>query len=301
MRVLATEAASSRPRRRRARRRSARSSPASSRASPSGKTTRPIAREVFVNIPDPIYWLFYATVAVMLFASRVADRAAGPQLRARRARRPPHDQGRTCTGGSRDFRAGVWMRTLLRDPAAGRHALVHLLRLPRAVRGHDHPRDRPPAARGAEVPARRRVPGVRRHRRHRSASSSSSASLWAIGRRYVQRPYRIRIKTKPEDAVILGTFLVIGVTGFLTEGFRIALEGRPSFEAWSFVGYPLRRARRRRGRPSTLARPAPHDVGRALRRVRRVPRDPADDEAAPHGHVADEHVPARQRTGPRAR
>ena len=30
---------------------------------------------------------------------------------------------------------------------------------------------------------------------------------WAIVRRYIQRPYRIRIKTKPEDAVILGTFL----------------------------------------------------------------------------------------------
>ena len=27
--------------------------------------------------------------------------------------------------------------------------------------------------------------------------------LWAIARRYVERPYRIRIKTKPEDAVIL--------------------------------------------------------------------------------------------------
>ena len=52
--------------------------------------------------------------------------------------------------------------------------------------------------------------------------------LWAIGRRYVERPYRIRIKTKPEDAVILGTFLVIGVTGFLTEALRIARRsGRP--------------------------------------------------------------------------
>src|SRR5262249_38255065 len=50
---------------------------------------------------------------------------------------------------------------------------------------------------------------------------------------------RIRIKTKPEDAVILGTFLVIGVTGFVTEALRIALEGRPDFEKWSFVGYPI--------------------------------------------------------------
>jgi Fe-S oxidoreductase len=62
---------------------------------------------------------------------------------------------------------------------------------------------------------------------------------WAIVRRYIQRPYRIRIKTKPEDAVILGTFLLIGVTGFMTESLRIALVGRPAFEKWSFVGYPL--------------------------------------------------------------
>ena len=35
---------------------------------------------------------------------------------------------------------------------------------------------------------------------------------WAVGRRYVQRPYRIRIKTKPEDALILGSLVLIGVT-----------------------------------------------------------------------------------------
>ena len=63
--------------------------------------------------------------------------------------------------------------------------------------------------------------------------------VWAIVRRYVQRPYRIRIKTKPEHALILGTFLVIGLTGFLAEAFRIAAIGRPTLEEWSVVGYPL--------------------------------------------------------------
>ena len=64
--------------------------------------------------------------------------------------------------------------------------------------------------------------------------------MWAIVRRYIQRPYRIRIKTKPEHAVILGILLsLIGVTGFFTEAFRIAETGYPSFEKWSFVGYPL--------------------------------------------------------------
>ena len=62
---------------------------------------------------------------------------------------------------------------------------------------------------------------------------------WAILRRYGQRPYRIRIKTKLEDAVVLGTLFAIGVTGFLVEAVRIALVGRPGFERWSFVSWPL--------------------------------------------------------------
>ena len=51
--------------------------------------------------------------------------------------------------------------------------------------------------------------------------------VWAIFRRYVQRPYRIRIKSKPEHAIILGTFLAIGVTGFGAEAYRIAAR-RPT-------------------------------------------------------------------------
>ena len=63
--------------------------------------------------------------------------------------------------------------------------------------------------------------------------------IWAIVRRYVQRPYRIRIKSKPEHIIILGVLFAIGVTGFGAEMFRIAAQGRPSFEKWSFIGYPL--------------------------------------------------------------
>ena len=61
----------------------------------------------------------------------------------------------------------------------------------------------------------------------------------AAFRRYVQRPPRLATKTRPEDAWILGLLALIGLTGLLTEGARIAAEGRPSFEMWSFVGYPL--------------------------------------------------------------
>jgi Fe-S oxidoreductase/nitrate reductase gamma subunit len=63
--------------------------------------------------------------------------------------------------------------------------------------------------------------------------------LWAMGRRYLQKPWRIRSKTKPEDGWILGLLLFIGVSGLITEAARIALAGRPDFEIFSFVGLPL--------------------------------------------------------------
>ena len=62
---------------------------------------------------------------------------------------------------------------------------------------------------------------------------------WAFFRRYIQRPWRLRSKTKPEDAWNLVTLALLGITGLTTEAARIALSGRPSFEKWSAVGYPL--------------------------------------------------------------
>ena len=62
--------------------------------------------------------------------------------------------------------------------------------------------------------------------------------VWALGRRYWQRPYRIRIKTKPEDAMILGTFLVLGLTGFFVEAVRIARR-RTAGVREAVVVYPL--------------------------------------------------------------
>ncbi len=65
---------------------------------------------------------------------------------------------------------------------------------------------------------------------------------WAIWRRYIQKVYRTRIKTRPEHALILGTLLFIAISGFFVEAFRIAVDGFPAFEQWSFVGYWLGRA-----------------------------------------------------------
>jgi Fe-S oxidoreductase len=62
---------------------------------------------------------------------------------------------------------------------------------------------------------------------------------WAVARRYGRRPYRLRAKTRPEDAFILATLGLIGVSGLVVEALRIALVGRPPFERWSVAGWPL--------------------------------------------------------------
>jgi Fe-S oxidoreductase/nitrate reductase gamma subunit len=198
-----------------------------------------VGRPVFVNIPDPLYWLFYATVAAMLVVcaglimARVVNYERGQPDDRRTTRRNLHRR-------LRDFRAGVWMRTLLRDPAAGAmHSFIYfgflVLFAATVILEIDH-----------QLPESLKFLHGDVYRAYAFIADLFGVVflvgiLWAIGRRYVQRPYRIRIKTKPEDAVILGTFLVIAITGFLIEGFRIALAREPSFEKWSFVGYGIAR------------------------------------------------------------
>ena len=262
-----------------------------------------VAREVFGNIPDAARTgRSTPPPRPMLFVVRVADVAAGPELRAGQARRPPHHHGERPPPHARLPR-----RRVDADAAArpGRRASCTrciyfgflVLFVATVVLEIDH--QLPESLKflhGA------RVPGVRRSTADVFGVSSSSASSGRSRAATSQRPYRIRIKTKPEDAVILGTFLVIGAHRLPHRGASASRStAGPTFEKWSFVGYPLVDAVRLAGRTATLARRAPLAVGHPLRRVRRVPRDPAHHEAAAHDHVADEHVPEGQRTGPRAR
>jgi len=62
---------------------------------------------------------------------------------------------------------------------------------------------------------------------------------WAAIRRWIVRPWRARTKMKAEDALVLGLLAFIGISGFFVEAARIALVGRPAFETWSFIGYPM--------------------------------------------------------------
>ena len=197
-------------------------------------------REVFGGIPNALVVCFYIVVPVLLiygavlFAQRTKNWERGrPDNRAT----TPENVGRRL----RDFRAGAYMQTLLRDPAAGiMHSLIYFSFLVllgvTTVSEINHQMPTSLKFLHGDVYAGFKV----------VANTAGLALLigvvWAIVRRYVQRPYRIRIKTKPEHAVILGVFLSFAVTGFITEGYRIALDGMNPIEKWSYVGWPIAKA-----------------------------------------------------------
>ncbi len=199
--------------------------------------TSPISRKVFGNVPTPLKVAFYAAAAAGLFLVAWLS-----SLRLRNVERGRPDDRRTTRANARrrmeDFRRGVWMRTLLRDPAAGvMHSLIYfgflVLFAATVLLEIDH-----------QIPDGWKFLHGRTYQGYSFVADLAgivflAGLTWAFLRRYGVRPYRIRIKTKPEHLVILVVFFAIGITGFLVEGARIALAGRPAFERWSFVGWGL--------------------------------------------------------------
>ena len=196
-----------------------------------------IQREVFGNIPDAIKFAFYAlTCALIIYG------AYNFSQRARNWQRGAPDRRATTRGNARkrvrDYRAGVLMQTLLRDPAAGlMHALLYygflVLLAVTTTLEIDH-----------QLPASLKFLKGQTYQGFSLVGDVAgvlftAGVLWALVRRYVQRPYRIKIKTRPEHLLILVVLGAIGISGFVTEAARIAAAGRPGWEQWSFVGYPL--------------------------------------------------------------
>jgi Fe-S oxidoreductase/nitrate reductase gamma subunit len=193
-----------------------------------------IGREVFGNVPSAVVALFYVTVAVFLGVSVYLL-----ALRARNWERGTSDR-RTGMMKQRlhEARRGLTMRTLMEDRQAGlMHSMIYwgflVLFLGTVILEIDH-----------LLPSNLKFLHGWFYQGYSFvldlfALVFLGGLLWAAIRRYGQRPWRLRSKTKPEDAWILVTLALIGLTGLLTEAARISLEGRPDFEAWSFVGYPL--------------------------------------------------------------
>ena len=159
------------------------------------KDNSAIAREVFINVPAPLEVAFYLAVATGLFLT-----AWLTSLRVRNYERGKPDNRRTNKTNVhrrlRDFRRGVWMRTLLRDPAAGvMHSMIYfgflVLFIATVLLEVDH-----------QMPDSLKFLHGRTYEAYAFVADLFGlvfigGILWAFVRRYAQRPYRIRIKTKP--------------------------------------------------------------------------------------------------------
>lgn len=193
-----------------------------------------VGREVFGNVSGVVVALFYVTVSaflgltIFLFAQRAKNWQRGVS----------DDRMRLWKRRIHAAREGLQMKTLLREPAAGlMHSAIYfgfiVLFLGTVTLEIDH-----------LLPANLKfLDGVTYQVYSFILDFFALVFLaglsWAAVRRYGQRPWRLRSKTKPEDALILITLGLVGATGLAVEAGRIALVGRPDFEVWSFVGYPL--------------------------------------------------------------
>jgi Fe-S oxidoreductase/nitrate reductase gamma subunit len=199
-----------------------------------GHAESPVSREVFVNIPTAVEAMFYVAVAGFLFLTFYLF-----SLRAKNWQRGTPDRR---TGLWRErvaaMGAGLRMQTLMRDRGAGlMHSMVYygflVLFLGTVTLEIDH-----------LLPAGFKFLQDDIYRAYSFILDGAALVFlgglaWAFVRRYGQAPWRLRSKTRPEDFWILVTLALIGVSGLATEAARIAVENRPSYEVWSFVGYPL--------------------------------------------------------------
>jgi Fe-S oxidoreductase/nitrate reductase gamma subunit len=205
------------------------------------KSDSPIHREVFEGIPGYLQIAFYTIIPALLvfgsfqFANRIRNWERGAPDRRKTTKK--NFKQRLA-----DYRAGVYMRTLLRDSAAGlMHSMIYfgflVLLGVTTVLEIDH--QVPPALKFLHGDVYRAYAAVG----DIAGIVFTGGVIWAIIRRYVQRPYRIRIKSKPEHAIGLGVLLAIGVTGFGAEMYRIAESQAAGVnmdhEKWSVLGYPL--------------------------------------------------------------
>jgi Fe-S oxidoreductase/nitrate reductase gamma subunit len=193
-----------------------------------------IGRHVFGNVPGVFVAMFYVLVSAALlltfylFSTRAKNWERGTwENRSKRLKQRIHR-----------LRAGLQMRTLLEDRAAGMmHSAIYfgflVLFLGTVTLEIDHllPNNLK-FLEGAVYQGYSFTLDL-------FALVYLGGLAWAAVRRYGTRPWRIRSKTKPEDGAILLTLALIGVTGLAVEAARIAVDGRPDWEIWSFVGYPL--------------------------------------------------------------
>ena len=195
------------------------------------------SRETFWDIPHALRAVLYTALIVLVTASGWLL-----SLRVQNWERGQPDR-RTTTPANldrrlRDLRRGLTMQTLLRDPAAGlMHSLIYfpflvLFAITTTLEINHLLPDSLEFLHGHVYQAYKFIGDT-------AGGLFVIGIGWAAERRYVQRPDRLRTKTRPEDALILSTFFVIGATGLVAQAVRIAAQGQPSSEKWTYIGYGL--------------------------------------------------------------
>ncbi len=199
-----------------------------------------VQRELFENIPGSWKLIFYTVIPLMLLWGSVQM-----SYRVKNWERGAPDNRSTTSKNFKtrlaDFRSGIYMQTLMREPGAGiMHALIYfnflILLAVTTVLEINH-----------QVPESLKFLNGNVYKVYALVGDLAGVGflagmVLAIMRRYGPkkwRPYRINIKSRPEHLIINGVLFSIGFTGFAAEAFRIAEQDSPEFEKWSVVGYPL--------------------------------------------------------------
>ena len=189
-------------------------------------------RRVFENIPKSIQYIFYILSASSIFISGYLF-----SLRAKNWSRGSEEKRKVkISDRIFSFFDGILMRTTLRFKAAGlMHSMIYLgfLGLFAGTITLEIHHLMPPSLKFLQGTTYI----VYSFLLELASLLYLAGLVWAFYRRIFGTEDRIKTKTKMDDYLTLSLLAFMGVSGLTTEAGRIIVEGFPSYEKWSFVGY----------------------------------------------------------------
>ena len=197
---------------------------------PEGDVTT--GRQVFVNIPKVLQYIFYVLSSATIFISGYLF-----SLRVKNWNRgKPEKRSAKTSKRIVNLLNGLTMKTLLRFKAAGlMHSLIYVgfLGLFAGTVTLEIHHLMPPSLKFLKG----QTYIVYSFLLELATLAFLLGLFWALFRRIFGTEFRIKTKTNLDDYLTLSLLILLGVTGITTEAGRIALENFPDYEKWSFVGY----------------------------------------------------------------
>ena len=197
---------------------------------PEGDVTT--GRQVFVNIPKVLQYIFYVLSSATIFISGYLF-----SLRVKNWNRgKPEKRSAKTSKRIANLSNGLTMKTLLRFKAAGlMHSLIYVgfLGLFAGTVTLEIHHLMPPSLKFLKG----QTYIVYSFLLELATLAFLLGLFWALFRRIFGTEFRIKTKTNLDDYLTLSLLILLGITGITTEAGRIALENFPDYEKWSFVGY----------------------------------------------------------------